>query len=147
MRKSGFYFKSKMSKVNRGIRKGISSNHGYVLIYTPFHPDRNAIGYVREHRLVMEKHIGRRLSPREIIHHKNGIKNDNRVENLELTTRKYHLSHHSEVADYIKKTGEKICSQCKKSFPISIYKKSIKTPFYCGPCKPCFNRMRRNWNH
>lgn len=56
---------------------------GYVLVYIPNHP--RAVGnHVWEHVLVMEKHLGRYLWPNEKIHHRNGIKNDNRLENLEI---------------------------------------------------------------
>ena len=63
---------------------GRLERQGYVLLHRPKHPLCNSRGYVREHRLVMESHLGRLLLPDETVHHKNGVKHDNRVENLEL---------------------------------------------------------------
>ncbi len=57
---------------------------GYILILKPRHPFCNIQGYIKEHRLVMEKYLGRYLRPEEIVHHINGKKDDNRIKNIIL---------------------------------------------------------------
>lgn len=60
--------------------------HGYLKLHRPAHPNADANGYVFEHRLVMEDRIGRLLLSDETVHHRNGVRDDNRIENLELWT-------------------------------------------------------------
>jgi len=56
---------------------------GYVAVYYPTHPDATKAGWVLEHRLVAEEKYGRRILKTEHVNHINGIKDDNRPENLE----------------------------------------------------------------
>ena len=56
---------------------------GYVLVFNKQYSKRPN-GQILEHRLVMEKHLGRALTRHETIHHINGDKEDNRLENLQL---------------------------------------------------------------
>ena len=59
-----------------------------------------------EHRYIMEKHIGRMLENDETVHHINHVKDDNRIENLQLMTFKEHAGLHMRERWEMKKKGE-----------------------------------------
>lgn len=97
--------KEKLKNSRRGGR--ISVRSGYIYIYAPEHSlaQGRVTKYFPEHRLVMEKHLGRVLDRNEIVHHRNGVKDDNRIENLEIVLNNAHR-------------GEVICPHCGKDFKI-----------------------------
>jgi hypothetical protein len=61
--------------------------NGYMYVYYPEHPNSSITGSVALHTIVMSEHLRRPLAPHESVHHKNGIKDDNRLANLELWSR------------------------------------------------------------
>lgn len=81
-------------------------NRGYMLVYSPEQSTRSQ-PYIREHRLVMQLHLGRKLDRLEHIHHLNGNKLDNRIENLLLLSNSEHSNLHGLDTEYRRSQSEK----------------------------------------
>ncbi len=85
--------------------KGAISDEGYQTLYLPEHPRASTKGRFLEHRLVMEQHLGRFLEPEEKVHHRNGVKLDNRIANLQIVT-------------LARPNGTVICPHCRREFQV-----------------------------
>lgn len=105
----GHFWKNKKKEYMRGENHwkwngGINiDKDGYTLIYSPNHPNRDYKNRVREHILVMEDHLGRYLRDNEEVHHIDGNKSNNRIENLMLFN---NHSEHIKFEDKFKKRDD-----------------------------------------
>jgi len=124
-------------------RGGIKNNNGYVMVYQPKHPHCDQQGYVRQHRLVMEEDLGRLLEKDEVVHHINGNRADNVIENLQLLSKKEHDLIHLRESGYRTPKGNvpwnkgvPHSNETKKK--ISESKKKKKIPLVCKFCKNLF---------
>lgn len=122
------YFLGDKNPMWNGGRKVLKSGYIYVWIgpNNEFSSmcskyDKNS-HYVMEHRLVMAKHIGRPLTKKETVHHLNGIRDDNRIENLELWSSNHQSG--QRIKDQIKNAIELLT---KQGFNIEKHGKSINS--------------------
>ena len=93
--------RAKISEANRCNYNGLNgyghtkqTPKGYVIVYCPRHPNAHKDGYVFLHKVLVERELGRYLTPDEVVHHINHVRNDNRPENLMLMDRKEHMTMH-----------------------------------------------------
>ncbi len=112
-------------KNSPSFKGGILKRHGYIFIYSPEHPFPTERNYVKRSRLVMEKHIGRYLKSTEFVHHFNGIKDDDRIENLVVLTK----GEHKRLHNLQKHRINFVCSNCHK--PSEHYAHEL--------CHPCYS--------
>jgi hypothetical protein len=77
----------------KGYRR--KTTKGYITLYRPNEPGTDRNGLIMEHRYLMAQHIGRAIRNDEAVHHINGIKNDNRIDNLQLMTVGEHSALHN----------------------------------------------------
>lgn len=126
-----------MWNIEKVVSKG---DYNYAVVKE--HPNATKHGYVLEHRVIMENHLGRVLNTNEVVHHVNEDKKDNRLENLQLM----HVGEHESFHGY--KVGrmyvELICPYCGKNFVIpenqSFLKKGAKYTCCSRHCKGKFSR-------
>ena len=90
-------------------------HEGYRKIYRSNHPNARKDGIIFEHILIMSNFIGRPLKKGEFVHHKNGIRHDNRIENLELWNKYHPAGQRIEdiVYDYCQRNNLKLCKKKK----------------------------------
>lgn len=106
-------------------------------------------GRARQHRRIMENVLGRKLEKWEHVHHINGVKTDNRLENLMLLTKSEHHSYHSKILANLRKNGQIFaCNSCgdrqyKPKSAVFDRHETIEAYAKSYLCKKCYYKSKR----
>lgn len=122
---------------------------GYVMVLKPQHPHANSRGYVCEHRLLVEGHIGRYLTCAEQVHHENGKRDDNRLENLKLTDRFEHgRIHKPKRPPCLRCGGEHFgLGLCRRHYQEKVEKEGRYKTNACENCRKPLNAYYNYESH
>lgn len=151
MKKFGLPYKSTTEKGYK-----TRNAEGYVMVMCKGHPGGTGHGYVYEHRLVMEKHLGRLLEQSEHVHHINENKADNRLENLALVSHSEHQTNHhlgirekrtvASVKDILQLRSEgMLAKEIAKQVglcSVTVVRVLNEHPIVCGQCGKTFKQQK-----
>ena len=117
----------------------------------PYKRMRKDGGFIDKHRLIMEEHLGRKLKPNELVHHKDGDPTNDIIKNLELTTRRTHTREHALNGDYHKFTKEDRVKGAKINSANKRAKRQNGDSYLCHKCntmkhKSEYGKNKTCWN-